>query len=86
MLAAAEDAGLHQLFEPSGTSFARYVMRQRLAECRAALAGPAGRRRSVADIALGWGFNSLPTFYRAFRREFGATPNEVRAAVLRRRD
>lgn len=74
---------LHQIFEPSGTSFARYVMRRRLQECRAAMVNPAGLHRSVTDIALGWGFNSLPTFYRAFRREFGETPSEVRAEASR---
>jgi transcriptional regulator GlxA family with amidase domain len=47
---------LHLLFEPTGTSFAQYVARRRLLQCRAALVGPTGARRSVADIAFGWGF------------------------------
>jgi AraC-like DNA-binding protein len=68
---------LHLLFEPSGASFAQYVLRQRLEECRAALAKPIGER-SVTDIALAWGFNSLSTFYRTFRQTFGATPTELR--------
>jgi AraC-like DNA-binding protein len=42
------------------------------------LANPIGDR-SVTDIALAWGFNSLATFYRTFREAFGATPNELRA-------
>jgi AraC-like DNA-binding protein len=33
----------------------------------------------VADIAFGWGFNSLATFYRAFEREFGLAPTALRA-------
>jgi AraC-like DNA-binding protein len=61
---------LHLLFEPTGTSFARHVTRRRLAECRAALANPLSCRRTVAEIAFAWGFHSLPTFYRAFHREF----------------
>jgi AraC-like DNA-binding protein len=68
---------LHLLFEPTGTSFAQYVLEQRLEECRAALANPAGER-SVTDIALAWGFNSLSTFYRTFRQAFGTTPTELR--------
>jgi AraC-like DNA-binding protein len=72
---------LHRLFEPSGTSFAQYVRRRRLEECRAALANPIGDR-SVTDIALAWGFNSLPTFYRSFRRAFDATPGELRSDGL----
>lgn len=76
---------LHLAFEPSGTSFARYLMRRRLEECRTALSGPLGVRRAVAEIAFGWGFNSLPTFYRAFHREFGMAPGDVRAEALRER-
>jgi AraC-like DNA-binding protein len=72
---------LHLLFEPSETSFAQYVLRRRLEECRAALLNPVGR--SVTDIALGFGFNSRWTFNRTFRRAFGVTPSELlgRAAV-----
>jgi AraC-like DNA-binding protein len=71
---------LHLLFEPTGTSFAQYVARRRLRQCRTALASPTGAHRSVADIAFGWGFNSLATFYRAFEREFGMPPTALRAA------
>jgi AraC-like DNA-binding protein len=73
---------MHLLFEPTGTSFARYVALRRLLQCRAALTSPTGTRRSVADIAFGWGFNSLATFYRAFEREFGLPPVAIRAAVV----
>jgi AraC-like DNA-binding protein len=69
---------LHRLFEPSGTSFARYVLRQRLIRCRDAIAGAMGTGRSVIDVAYGWGFNSMATFYRAFAGEFGAAPAALR--------
>jgi len=69
---------LHLLFEPTGTSFAQYVTQRRLQQCRAALASPTDIARSVADIAFGWGFNSLATFYRAFEREFGMPPAAFR--------
>jgi AraC-like DNA-binding protein len=72
---------LHVLFEPTGTSFARYVLRRRLEECRTSLTGPAGPNRSVTDIALGWGFNSLGTFYRTFRQAFGMPPSAMRGTV-----
>jgi AraC-like DNA-binding protein len=73
---------LHMLFEPTGTSFARYVTQRRLQQCRSALTSPTGIARSVADIAFGWGFNSLATFYRAFEREFGLPPTALRAASM----
>jgi AraC-like DNA-binding protein len=69
---------LHLLFEPTGASFAQQVGHRRLMQCRAALASPTGAGRSVADIAFGWGFNSLATFYRAFEREFGLQPTALR--------
>jgi AraC-like DNA-binding protein len=71
---------LHLLLEPTGTSFAQYVAQRRLQQCRDALASPTGMGRSVADIAFGWGFNSLATFYRAFEREFGLPPAALRIA------
>ena len=71
---------LHRLFEPSGSTFARYVLRQRLLRCRNSIAGATGTGRSVVDIAFGWGFNSMATFYRAFVSEFGSPPGVLRAA------
>ena len=69
---------LQRLFELQGESFARHVTRRRLEEVRTALAGPC--RRPVTDLALAWGFGSLPSFYRAFRQAYGAAPGELRAA------
>jgi AraC-like DNA-binding protein len=71
---------LHRLFEQSGSTFARYVLRQRLLRCRDTIAGATGTGRSVVDIAFGWGFNSMATFYRAFVSEFGSSPAVLRAA------
>ncbi len=72
---------LHGLFEPTGVTFARHVLRLRLQECQAMLASPAHAHRSVTDIAFAWGFNSLTTFYSAFQRQFGIAPGEVRRAA-----
>ncbi len=71
---------LHRLFEQSGSTFTRYVLRQRLLRCRDTIAGATGTGRSVVDIAFGWGFNSMATFYRAFVSEFGSSPAVLRAA------
>jgi AraC-like DNA-binding protein len=69
---------LHRLFKPSGSTFARYVLRQRLLRCRDTIGGATGTGRSVVDIAFGWGFNSMATFYRAFVTEFGGSPTVLR--------
>jgi len=74
---------LHRLFEPNNITFARYVSRQRLLRCRDTIAGATGSGRSVVDIAFGWGFNSMATFYRAFVNEFGGPPAMLRASQRR---
>ena len=76
---------LHRLFEPSGSTFARYVLRQRLLRCRDTIAAATGTGRSVVDVAFGWGFNSMATFYRAFASEFGSSPAMLRGTVAQRR-
>ena len=75
---------LHMLFEPTGSTFGQYVLRQRLLQCRDGIAGATGTTRKVVDIAFGWGFNSMATFYRAFAAEFGTAPSALRAAAQSR--
>ena len=72
---------LHLLFEPTGSSFARYVLRRRLEACRTALL--ANPHRSVTDIAFAWGFGSLSSFYKAFQTAYGTSPGELRASANR---
>ena len=72
---------LHLSFEPTGESFARHVLERRLAACMASLSEPLEAGRSVADIAFGWGFNSLSVFYRSFAAAHGTSPGRVRPIV-----
>lgn len=75
---------LHAAFEATGGSFFRYVQNRRLDECYAALL--AQPDRAVTDVAFGWGFNSMSSFYRAFRAQFGTTPSQLRATLGAERD
>ncbi len=52
-----------------------YIARRKLSEAARELA--AGGRR-ITDVAFDYGFKDLETFTRAFRRELGTTPTEVR--------
>lgn len=70
---------LHLLFEPSGNTFARHVLRRRLEETRSTLL--CQPERPVIDIAFAWGFNSLSSFYRAFQAAFGMSPGDLRASA-----
>ena len=68
---------LHMLFEPSGVSFSRTLSAMRLDKARQVLT--ADPMRSVADIAFACGFDSMATFYRAFRLAYGLSPGDLRA-------
>ena len=74
------ERALYALFGASGTTFAAHVRRRRLEECRAALL--ANPSRPVMDIALSWGFGSMPSFYRAFQAAFGVSPGDLREAAV----
>jgi AraC family transcriptional activator of tynA and feaB len=70
---------LHALFEDSAESVAGLVRRERLARCMGDLQLTTGG--SVTEIAFRWGFRDAAHFSRVFKREFGATPSEVRAGA-----
>jgi AraC-like DNA-binding protein len=71
---------LHALFEDVDASVAGLVRSERLSRCLEDLQRPNGG--SVTDIAFRWGFCDAAHFSRVFKREFGATPSEVRQLAL----
>jgi AraC-like DNA-binding protein len=71
---------LHYLFRGSGQSVSDYIWERRLQRCREALQMPSERQRTVTEIALAAGFNSMSHFSSAFRRRFGVTPSDARDA------
>jgi AraC family transcriptional activator of tynA and feaB len=71
---------LHSLFEDADTSVSGLVRAERLARCREDLRQPNGG--SVTDIAFRWGFCDAAHFSRVFKREFNATPSEIRQSAL----
>jgi AraC family transcriptional regulator, positive regulator of tynA and feaB len=70
---------LHALFEDSEESVARLVRRERLARCLEDLRRPTGG--SVTEIAFRWGFRDAAHFARVFKREYGQSPSDARAAA-----
>jgi AraC-like DNA-binding protein len=70
---------LYQAFERTGQSPASYLRGLRLQNAARMLADP-GERRTVEQIGYAAGFDDPTTFTRAFRRGYGVTPREWRAA------
>lgn len=75
-------SALYRLFEPEG-GIAAYIQQQRLIRAFALLVAPQTGKQRVIDIALNTHFASDATFARAFRRQFGCTPGEVRMLIKR---
>ena len=70
-----------RLFAQTGTTFTQFVMEQRLLLARRLLDTPRHRDSKVSTIANAAGFGDLSYFHRAFRKRFGVTPNDMRAAL-----
>lgn len=68
---------LHAAFAGSGATFAATVRTLRLERCAALLADPAVTG-TITEVAASAGFDDPASFSRAFRREFGCAPGDVR--------
>ena len=65
----------HAFGETTGMSVMEYVRGRRLSEAANNLAKGAS---NILDLALDYGYASHEAFSRAFRTQFGMTPEEVR--------
>jgi AraC-like DNA-binding protein len=71
---------IRTLFEAEQTTFTDFVLRQRLARAHRCLIDPRFSGHMISTIAFEAGFGDLSYFNHAFRRRYGATPSEIRAA------
>jgi AraC-like DNA-binding protein len=76
------DSYVRKLFQSEGTSFSQFVLGRRLERANRMLTDRRRADRSVAWIAFEAGFGDLSYFNRTFKRSYGATPSEVRDAVV----
>jgi len=74
---------MRKLFASDGTSFSDFVLDQRLARAHRLLSDPRFFGRTIVSIAYQVGFGDLSYFNRCFRRRYGRTPSDVRAAAQR---
>jgi len=85
--AIAREAGistrtLHRLFHASGVTFRSWLKDRRLERCRIEITDPTRGDRTIASVALRWGFNDLTTFNRNFRERYGVSPTMARSAPM----
>jgi AraC-like DNA-binding protein len=71
---------IRKLFEEDGASFTVFILTERLARVRRMLQDRRYAHLTIAQLAHSNGFNDISYFNRAFRRQFGATPSDVREA------
>ena len=67
----------YRLFEPVG-GFTTYVNRRRLQRALQSLRSVDWRHVPISEIGMAHGFSNPENFSRAFRREYGLSPREVR--------
>jgi len=71
---------VRMVFQSAGESMCGFLLRRRLERAAQLLRNEFYARRTVTDIALECGFNSASHFGQCFRRRFGMTPSQFRAA------
>jgi AraC-like DNA-binding protein len=72
---------LRNLFSLEATTFTDYVLKQRLARMHRLLSDPRFCERTISSLAFESGFGDLSYFNHSFRRRYGATPSDIRAAA-----
>lgn len=73
---------VHKIFAATGQTFSAYVACERLKQIRKELGSESEQRQSISSLAYRWGFDSISTFNRAFRRHFGCSPSSYREKTL----
>ena len=69
---------VQRLFAQEQTSFSEFVLSMRLERIFTRLRDPQWNATTVTVLALECGFGDMSTFYRFFRRRYGASPLDVR--------
>jgi len=69
---------LHILFTSESETVSSYILRRRLEECGKQLSDVLWQRRTITEIAFGWGFNNATHFARVFRNHYGTSPRDYR--------
>jgi AraC-like DNA-binding protein len=77
MAAGISPRSVQLLFETEGTTFTKYVLRERLALAYRRFSAPRLEKRTIAEVAYDCGFGDLSYFTQCFRAAYGCTPSEA---------
>jgi AraC-like DNA-binding protein len=69
---------IRMVFQSAGESLSAYLLRRRLERAAELLQNAFYANRSITDIALECGFNSVSHFGQSFRQRYGRTPRRFR--------
>ncbi len=72
---------VHRVFESSGVTLRQFIIGKRLGECAHSLQDHALNAATIAEIGYRWGFNDAVYFCRSFKKRYGVSPREFRAAA-----
>ena len=76
---------VHRVFSLTGHTLGDYIRSRRLEQCRADLASPRLRERTITEIAFSWGFSDSAHFSHSFRSCFEISPRAFRARTMAER-
>jgi len=71
---------LHMVFSARGETVSGYILRRRLEQCAKQFADPLWAKRTITEIAFGWGFNNATHFARVFRNLYNVSPRDYRSS------
>jgi len=74
---------VRMIFQSSGEPLSAFLLRRRLERAADLLRNDYYAGHTITDIALECGFNGASHFGQSFRRRFGVTPRDYRAAACR---
>jgi len=69
---------LHMVLSARGETVSGYILRRRLEQCAKHFADPLWTKRTITEIAFGWGFNNATHFARVFRNTYHLSPRDYR--------